>query len=98
MAVQPLAPASPVPSAAPTNKAVAATGGSAFGAAVSTLVLWGMRSGLGWTIPDSVEAAITTIITGLLTLSAAYYTPPGASEAVVQTPDGVRSAKVVAPN
>lgn len=86
------------PSSAPTNKAVAATGGSAFGAAVATILIYLLQLA-SITPPDAVKAAITTIITALVTLGAAYYTPPGVSEAVVRTPDGkVKSALAVQSN
>ena len=81
-------------SAAPTNKAVAATGGSAFGAAVSVLAIWLLRDEAGVAIPEQVQAAITTIITAILTLAAAYYTPPGSGEAVVMTPQGPKTARI----
>lgn len=83
------------PSLAPTNKAVAATGGSAFGAAVTTIVIHVLQ-GFGLTVADDLQAAITTIVTALVTLAAAYFTPPGSAEAVVVTPDGMRSARQTA--
>ena len=71
---------------APTNKAVAATGGSAVGAAISTIVLYLLDP--NGHLPQEVKVAITTLVTAIVTLAAAYYTPPGASEAVMQMPDG----------
>ena len=76
-----------VSSSAPTNKAVAATGGSAFGAALATIVIYLMQLA-SFVPPDSVKAAITTILTALVTLGAAYFTPPGAGEVVVIAEDG----------
>lgn len=78
------------PTAAPTNKAVAATGGSAFGAAVATLLLWalGLKD-----LPEEVQAAIVTIVTALVTAAAAYFTPPGSHEAVIMTADGPQTAR-----
>ncbi len=76
-----------VSSLAPTNKAVAATGGSAFGAALATILIYLMQLA-SFIPPDSVKAAISTILTALVTLAAAYFTPPGASEIVVMTEDG----------
>jgi hypothetical protein len=83
-----------VASSAPTNKAVAATGGSAFGAAFATIMLYLMEL-TSIVPPDSVKAAITTILTALVTLGAAYFTPPGSSEAVVLTSDGkMKTARI----
>lgn len=82
-----------VSTSAPTNKAVAATGGSAFGAALATIVIYLMELG-SFVPPDSVKAAITTILTALVTLGAAYFTPPGAGEVVVVTEEGkVKTAR-----
>ena len=72
---------------APTNKAIAATGGSAFGAALATLLLYALDPA-GDKLPPSVAGAVTTIVTALVTLAAAYFTPPGASEVVIARYDG----------
>ena len=82
---------SPVASRTPTNKAVAATGGSAMGAAISTLLLYGIE--LNPPLPDTVSGAISTLVTAAVTLAAAYFTPPGTNETVILTPDGPRSAR-----
>jgi hypothetical protein len=74
------------PSSAPTNKAVAATGASAFGAAVAILILYALDKDNH--LPAEVRGAITTIVTAILTALAAYYVPPGSGEAVVIRPDG----------
>jgi putative exporter of polyketide antibiotics len=68
------------------NKAVAATGSSAFGAALSTIVLYFVELS-AILPPESVKAAITTILTALATLGAAYFTPLGSGETVVRTTD-----------
>ena len=82
------------PSAAPTNKAVAATGASAFGAAVSILILYFLDEGDG--LPDEVRGAITTVVTAIVTALAAYLTPPGSGEAVVIQDGKPRTAQVIA--
>ena len=74
------------PSAAPTNKAVAATGASAFGAAISILILYFVDKDK--TLPSEVSGAITTIVTAIVTALAAYLVPPGSGEAVVIDDDG----------
>lgn len=82
------------PSSAPTNKSVAATGGSAFGAAVATIILYFLR---GYELPPEVQAAITTIVTAIVTAAAAYFTPPGTNEAVMVAADGSTRMARVAP-
>lgn len=82
---------SPVASRMPTNKAVAATGGSAVGAAISTLLVYGIE--LNHALPDTVSGAITTLVTAAVTLAAAYFTPPGTNETIILTPEGPRSAR-----
>lgn len=84
------------PSSAPTNKAVAATAGSAFGGAVAVLIVAGIRHWLG-DPGQEVQAAIGTIVTTLFTLAAAYYTPPGIGEVVIRTPEGGVKAGILAP-
>jgi hypothetical protein len=78
-------------SAAPTNKAVAATGGSAIGAAVATILLYLFDP--HQSLPAGVSTAVTTLVTAVVTLAAAYFTPPGSNEAVIVTPDGAKSAR-----
>lgn len=73
------------PSAAPTNKAVAATGASGLGSMLATIILfYGGGSGL----PDNVQAALTGLITAIVTLAAAYFVTPGSGEAVTRTTQG----------
>jgi len=81
----PTDPAVVTPTAAPTNKSVAATGGSAFGAAVATIILYFLRD---YELPEDVKTAIITIITAVVTAAAAYFTPPGTNEAVLVTSEG----------
>lgn len=91
MSDAPQVPSNPTPSRAPTNKAVAATGGSAIGAAISTIVLFALDPRHG--LPGEVTTAVTTLVTASVTLAAAYFTPPGANEAVAMTPDGPKTAR-----
>jgi len=89
-------PPAVTPTSAPTNKAVAATGGSAVGAAVSTILLYLLDP--DGHLPQEVKVAITTLVTAVVTLAAAYFTPPGASEAVIRAPDGsIKTAHLVPP-
>lgn len=84
-------PSKLTPSKAPTNKAVAATGGSAIGAAISTLVIFTLDP--NHQLPGEVTTAVTTLVTASVTLAAAYFTPPGANEAVAMTSDGPKTAR-----
>jgi hypothetical protein len=85
MATIPSTPDAVAPSRAPTNKAVAATGASAVGTYVATIVLYVS----GWTsLPDNVQTAITALITAVVTMAAAYFILPGSGEAVTVTPQG----------
>ncbi len=79
-------------SRAPTNKAVAATGASAFGAALATLVIAGFEHG-GAKLAPEVATAITTIVTVIVTAIAAYFVPPSAGESVVMTASGPKTGK-----
>jgi hypothetical protein len=83
----------PVPTAAPTNKTVAATAGSVFGAAVAVILLYFTgNDGL----PEHVKAAIITVVTAIITGASGYFTPPGSHEAVVTMANGAtRAGKVV---
>src|SRR5205085_1359128 len=86
-----LMPEQIAPTSAPRQKVVAATGGSAVGAALSVITFWalqGIFSKAQITIPGEVKDALTLLITTLFTYLAGYYTPPGASEAVVKADDG----------
>jgi hypothetical protein len=74
------------PTSVPTNKTLAATGGSAVGAALATILLYLIDPESK--LPQPVQVAVTTLMTAAITFIAGYFTPPGAREAVVQTADG----------
>lgn len=78
------------PTNAPTNKTLAATGGSAVGSAIATiaLYLYDPQSQL----PPTVQVAVTTLVTAIVTFIAGYFTPPGAKEGVVRTATGTVAA------
>lgn len=78
-------PVNVAPSAAPTNKAVAATGASALGTALATIILYFAG---GTDLPENVQTAITALITAIVTLAAAYFVPPGSGEATMVTAQG----------
>ena len=76
-------PANPNPQKTnvPTNKTLAATGGSIVGAAISTIVIY-LIDPTG-KLPPSVSGAITVLVTAIVTFIAGYFTPHGANEGVV---------------
>ena len=80
------------PTNTPTNKTVAATGGSVVGGALATIVLYLVDPQN--TIPQPVQGAITTLAVAIVTFIAGYLTPPGSSEGVIRTVEGrVMSAR-----
>ena len=81
-------PANPnaLPTNAPTNKTLAATGGSAVGAAMATIILYFIDPNSQ--IPQPVQVAVTTLLTAVVTFIAGYMAPPGATEGVIRTAEG----------
>jgi hypothetical protein len=70
----------------PTNKTLAASVGSAIG----VVVVWLLNTYvLPTPLPVGVEAAVTTIVTFALS----WIVPPSSREAVVDTVNGIRSAR-----
>lgn len=80
------------PTSTPTNKVVAATGASAFGGYVGTLLLY-LLGLIGFDPPAEVKTAITGIVTALLAGTFGYLVPPGAAETVVATAKGIVTAR-----
>ena len=84
-----LAP-TPSPTHSPTPKVVAATGGSAVGAALSTVVSWAVVQYCPITLPDNVAQAVTfLIITGLtaaFTFASGYLTRPSRYHTIAVDP------------
>ena len=80
------------PTTVPTNKVVAATGASAFGGYVSTLLLY-LLGLAGVTPPEEVKTAIAGIVTALLAGVVGYLVPPGTAETTVATPKGIVTAR-----
>ncbi len=73
-------------STAPTNKAVAATGGTAVGGAIATIVIHILNGLTGTEISPDLASAITTLIGVIAAGGAAYYMPPGTRDGVVIVP------------
>jgi len=74
------------PTRTPTNKTLAATGGSAVGGAIATIVIYLIEQHSS-KLPEPVAGAITVLIASAVTFLAGYLTPPGTSEGVVRDPE-----------
>ena len=73
------------------NKVWAATGGSAIGGAVATLVVWYLDTNRILTLdalPTTVTSAISTLISTLAAFGSGYYVRPGANEVAVLDTSG----------
>ena len=81
----------------PTQKTLAATVGSGLGAAISTIFNYLLSQNVRPPPPESVQAAITVVITALVALLLGWITPPGGDERVVQRGAVMRSARVASP-
>jgi hypothetical protein len=80
-------PAQPQLTAQPTPKVLGATGGSALGAAVATLINWALDNyhlPSSQTLPPNVLTSITVITTALFTFLSGYYTRPAPTQTVIQ--------------
>ncbi len=78
----------------PTNKTLAATGGSVVGSALGTIVNYYMNVGLppDHVTPQAVQGAITVLITAIVTFALGWLVPPGIGETEIQTPTGMKTA------
>jgi hypothetical protein len=73
------------------NKVWAATGGSAIGRAVATLVVWYLDSNHILSpdaLPTTVTSAISTLISTLAAIGSGYYVRPGREEVAVMDGSG----------
>ena len=71
-------------SAQPTRKTVAGAGGGVgFGAAVTTLVLYGLEQLSGQPVPTVVAASVAIIVTAVSGALTAYFTRPSESDKIV---------------
>ena len=75
------------PTTTPSNKTLAATGGSAVGAAVATIALF-LIDPKGTKLPPTVSGSVTVLTTAFVTFIAGYFTPPGAGEGIVKSASG----------
>lgn len=64
------------PTARPQPKVVAAASGAAFGAALTTLILWGIETSTKIDLPEAVEGAALVIITTGIAFLAGYIKRP----------------------
>jgi hypothetical protein len=82
MAVAQVVVQNPQPTNVPSQKTLAATGGSLFGAAIATVFLWWYDPTAQ--IPENVRVAITVIISTIVVFLSGYLTPPSSKEVVVK--------------
>jgi hypothetical protein len=84
----------PVATSRPTPKVLAATGGSAVGVALSTIVSWAVVQYCPVALPDNVNQAVTfLVITGLtavFTFLSGYLTRPSTRYAIALDPKSGR--------
>jgi hypothetical protein len=76
-------------SSAPANKVWAATGGSAFGGAVGTVLNWYLDTNHVLSpspIPEPVQGAITTIVATALAFGFGWIVRPGQTEEILPDP------------
>jgi multisubunit Na+/H+ antiporter MnhB subunit len=76
----------------PTNKTLAATGGSVVGSAIATIVLYMVEQHWG-KLPEAVSGAVTVLVTAIVTFIAGYFTPHGANEVVLQVAGNLASGR-----
>ena len=74
------------PTNVPSQKTLAATGGSAVGSALATILLYWLDPSSQ--LPPEVRTAVTVLISAAFTFLAGYITPPSSKEAVVKSASG----------
>ncbi len=77
------APANPQQTNVPTNKTLAATGGSVVGAALATIIIYVIEPHSG-KLPEAVSGAITVLMSATVTFIAGWLTPHGANEVILK--------------
>lgn len=80
------------PTNAPTNKTLAATGGSAIGAAIATIVLY--LTGWDKALPPHVATAVTAVIAAAVAFISSYLTPHGPGEGIMRNSSSGRVVSV----
>lgn len=61
-----------LPSSKTQPKVVAAATGAGIGAALATVVIWGIEAPTGFDIPDVVEGAITVLVSAAVSWASGY--------------------------
>ncbi len=77
----------PKPTKVPTNKTLAATGGSAVGGAIAIITVYVIEQHWG-KLPQTVVGAITALISAIVTLIAGWLMPHGANEVIMKDASG----------
>ena len=75
------------PTNVPTNKTLAATGGSVVGGALATIIIYFIEQHSG-KLPDPVASAITVLMSAVVTFMAGWLTPHGANEVIMKDASG----------
>jgi hypothetical protein len=73
------------------NKVWGATGGTAVGGAVATLVVWWLDANHVLTagdLPETIKGAVATLVTTAFSFLGGYYTRPGSDEIVTRDAGG----------
>jgi hypothetical protein len=71
----------------PTDKTLAATGGSALGSALAIIIVYVIEQHSG-KLPMAVASAVTTVISATVAFIAGCATPQGANEVIMQRANG----------
>lgn len=80
-------PPQPQVTAQPTPKVLGATGGSAVGTAIATLITWALNNYhvlSSQALPSEVLTSVTVIVTAIVTFLAGYYVRPSPTQTVIQ--------------
>src|SRR5262249_27073094 len=80
-------PPAPRITATPTPKVLGATGGSAVGTAVATLITWALDNYhllSTQQLPAELQTSVTVIVTAVITFLVGYYVSPSPSQTTVQ--------------
>jgi len=86
--------AQPVPTSAPTTKVIGATGGSAVGSQIATIILRAIESIFNYHFPENVKTAIAGLIAAIVAFLAGYYVPHGGGETVINQGGQTLSARI----
>lgn len=67
----------------PTNKTLAATGGSVVGGSLASIIIYMIEQHSGAPLPEAVSGAATVLVSAAVTFLAGWLTPHGANEHIM---------------